>query len=81
MLQSVGSRRLVGILMGLGHAVNLPHQPRVAKEVFLFHMAAAAIQPAGCGLADCVEIDAMLSTARHGSELLPFQCKCNLRYV
>ena len=50
---------LVGILTGAGHAVDLPHQLRVTKDVFLFHMVGAAIQLAGRGLADCVEINAI----------------------
>ncbi len=57
-LQSA-TKWLVGILMGVGHDVDLPHQLRVTKEVLLFHMVAAAIQLAGYGLADCVEINAI----------------------
>ena len=57
-LQSA-TKWLVGILTGAGHAIDLPHQLRVTKDVFLFHMVAGAIQLAGRGLANCVEINAI----------------------
>jgi hypothetical protein len=56
--------------MGVGHAVNLPHQLRITKDVFLFYMVAAAIQLAGCGLADCVEINAIRFAAPEINVLL-----------
>jgi len=68
-LQS-GTKWLVGILVGVSHAVNLPHQLRVTKDVFLFYMVAAAIQLAGYGLADCVEINAIRFAAPEINVLL-----------